>query len=179
MSGPIPLRLDPYRLIGQAAHLRGTVSLQSMARLKEATQGLATHDANVELWFSTDASGLCTVSGNYSAKVIMTCQRCLRPADIELRGNLELALLSSEDESALVNAEREYLRLDEDGKLNTRGLIEEELLLSLPLIPVHGNDADCDETMLRILKKNSSEGESRARQNPFEVLKRLKTNGST
>ena len=178
MSGPLPLRLDPYGLLGQEAPLRGTVSLQPMARLKEATQGLATHCASVELWFSTDASGMCMLYGNYSAKVIMTCQRCLGPADIELQGNLELALLRSEDESSLVNSEREFFQLDRDGKLSIRDLIEEELLLSLPLVPVHVDDADCDETMLIILKKNSTEGVIRSEQNPFAVLKRLKTNGS-
>lgn len=178
MSGPLPLRLDPYRLVGQEAHILGTVSLQSMARLKEATEGLATRDARVELWFFMDTPGRCTIRGNYHAEVIMTCQRCLQPADIDLHGNLELALIRPDDASDSLDGDHECFQLDRDGKLNTVGLIEEELLLSLPLIPVHIDKSDCDQTMLSILKKNSVHGIASTKQNPFAVLKGLKKNGS-
>lgn len=178
MSGPLPLRLDPYRLVGQKTHLEGTVSLQSMARLKEATKGLATHEARVALWFSVNASGMCTIHGSYCTKVIMTCQRCLQPADIDLLGNLELVLIRPGDTSDSLNSDHEYFQLDRDGKLSTLGLIEEELLLSLPLIPVHIDESDCDQTMLDILKKNSSPEGASTQQNPFAVLKGWKKNGS-
>jgi uncharacterized protein len=149
-----------------------------MARLNEATQGLGMRDARVELWVFMEASGICMLYGNYCATVMMTCQRCLQPAEIELRGKLELALIRAEDETALVNTEHEFFQLDRDGKLNIVDMIEEELLLSLPLIPMHVDYADCDDTMLSILKRNSTEGVSESKRNAFAVLKGLKTNRS-
>ncbi|MEN8133268.1 MAG: DUF177 domain-containing protein [Pseudomonadota bacterium] len=144
-----------------------------MARLCEATQGFAEREAEVELWSAIGSGGICTLYGNYSARLKMVCQRCLRWANIEIEGSLDLAMVSSEAEATRIGGEYEIYQLGKDNMFSTREVIEQELLLSLPYIPMHENDADCDAAMLRILKRNRSEQSSRPENSPFAILKNL------
>lgn len=174
MIGLLPPRLDPFYLAVQEIRLQGVIPLQSMARLCAAVQGFAERkEAQVELWATIDSSGICTLHGNYSARLKMVCQRCLRLADIEIAGSLGLAVASAGTDAARIDGEDEIYRLGKDNMFSTRELIEEELLLSLPYIPVHENDADCNAAMLRILKRNRSEQPSKLKNSPFAILKNL------
>jgi uncharacterized protein len=70
----------------------------------------------------------------------MVCQRCLKPVDIAVESDRVLYLANSEAE-----AERLEAALADDdidvmvaGKsLDLAGVIEDEVLLSLPLVPMH------------------------------------------
>lgn len=173
MSGPLSLRLDPLYLAEQGIRLNGTISLRTMARLCEATQGLAERKAEVELWSTIDPGGICTLHGNYSARLKMVCQRCLGLADIEIDGSLDLAMVGSEAEAARIDGEVEIYQLGKDNMFSTREMIEDELLLSLPYIPVHENATDCDTAMLHVLGRNRSDEPTRPENNPFAILKNL------
>jgi len=66
----------------------------------------------------------------------LQCQRCLQPLQFPLQARVRLALLSSEAQAARVPPELEPV-LASGGKLSLGELITEELLLSLPLVPLH------------------------------------------
>jgi uncharacterized protein len=78
----------------------------------------------------------CEVKGNLE----MVCQRCLKPVDIAVESDRVLYLANSEAEAERLEA----ALADEDidvmvaGKsLDLAGVIEDEVLLSLPLVPMH------------------------------------------
>jgi uncharacterized protein len=175
MSGPLPVQLDPIALAMLDDGLAGTVSLLAMERLKEATERLVEHDARVNLRCSKLGSGIHLLTGVVSARVQMICQRCLGLANINIDRALELALVNSDVEAALIQDDYETHVLDK-GCLVTRELIEDELLLSLPIIPRHAHESDCDPAMLHILRRISKKPSNQPSTNPFEVLKNLKLN---
>lgn len=78
----------------------------------------------------------CLVKG----RLEMICQRCLKPVEITLESDRVLYLSGSEKD-----AERlETVLADEDmdvivagQSLDLAGVIEDEVLLSLPLVPMH------------------------------------------
>ena len=175
MSGPLPLQLDPIDLAALGNGLTGTVSLLTMERLKGATENIVKHDARVSLRCSRLASEIHLLTGVVSAQVQMICQRCLGLANINIERDFELALVNSDVEAALIQDDYETYELNK-GRLVTSELIEDELLLSLPIIPMHAHESDCDPAMLHVLRHNSKGQGTRQSTNPFEVLKDFKLN---
>ena len=70
-----------------------------------------------------------------------TCQRCLQPLAIELDTDSRVALVASEAEAEAVPEGWETY-LAPDGMLSIPALVAEEVLLALPIVPLHA-DADC------------------------------------
>jgi uncharacterized protein len=101
----------------------------------------------------------------------------------DLHCNLDLLVLDSEEEFKRLpdaTAVSTDIVVDETGELDVLALVEDELLLSLPLVPMH-EDADCS-AVLNDLKRKAGEAGSGAdgednkggRPNPFAVLAALK-----
>lgn len=70
-----------------------------------------------------------------SGRVILQCQRTLQPFAWPVEIDTRLGLLAGEDAAAALPGACEPLLL-ENGSLQPRRVIEDELLLALPLVPV-------------------------------------------
>lgn len=70
-----------------------------------------------------------------------TCQRCLQPLAIELDTDSRVALVASEAEAEAVPEGWETY-LAADGMLSIPALVAEEVLLALPIVPLHA-DEEC------------------------------------
>lgn len=176
MIGALPLRINPLRLAEQGASIAGTVSLKDMQRLCD-TLLPQRGEAQVVLHFTRDHDGVSTVDGKLRASVEMQCQRCLRPMTKMMDRSFRLALACGEREAARLQADYEVLELESE-MIATRDLVEDELLLSVPLVPLHEDPAACDVVMMEKLAGGSdAAGEPtalRATSNPFAVLEKLR-----
>jgi uncharacterized protein len=76
-----------------------------------------------------------------SARVVLTCQRCLAPVDYPLQCSGRVALVADDAEAdgAPVGLDT---TLAPDHRISVRDLAEEELLLALPIVPLH-DDPNC------------------------------------
>ena len=113
---------------------------------------------------------------NYDIKAVLSvaCQRCPDPMPVDVSGNYRMAILESENKIGYLNALDEtadYVLLDEicpDDKkmLPVADMLEDELLLAIPLSPRHD---DCD-------MHTDSVGDvaDEPAENPFAVLGQLK-----
>ena len=70
----------------------------------------------------------------------LTCQRCMQALPFELDTDSRVALVASEAEAAAVPETWETFQA-EDGVLRLPELIAEEVLLALPIVPLHEPDA--------------------------------------
>ncbi|WP_244846922.1 DUF177 domain-containing protein [Caballeronia sp. SL2Y3] len=112
--------------------------------------------------------------------VWLTCQRCLSPYSQHLDVDATYRIVATEEEAD------EY-PLDEDEievivgsrQFDLIDLIEEELLLSLPLVPKHSVCPEVHESLLAGSAEDDAEegGEEAEKPNPFAVLEKLKTSG--
>jgi uncharacterized protein len=73
----------------------------------------------------------------------LVCQRCLKPMVQEVDQQTALVLLETESLEALAPKDLEPLVLDQRG-LRPADLIEDELIMSLPLVPRHRAAEACD-----------------------------------
>jgi uncharacterized protein len=102
--------------------------------------------------------------GHVSAKLTLTCQRCLEEMTFPVQVDSRLVFIASAEAGTEVPASREPF-VAVDGHVSLAMLIEEELLLALPLAPMH-----------RELEGCAGRSESKAAepgQRPFAGLREL------
>ena len=71
------------------------------------------------------------------ADVILQCQRCLLPLDDAVHVDRHFRFVADEDTAAALDDETEDEVLALPRTLNLRDLVEDEMLLALPLVPRH------------------------------------------
>jgi uncharacterized protein len=112
--------------------------------------------------------GTAVAEVQVTARVMLTCQRCLAPVDYLLQCGGRVAMVADDAEADRAPAGLDTI-LAPDHRISARDLAEEELLLSLPIVPLH-DDPNC-------ARKEGSQpadpigGEQRHR--PFERLEQL------
>lgn len=102
----------------------------------------------------------------------MTCQRCLEPVDVALEVDRWFRFVEDEATAAAQDEESEedVLALSRDFSL--RRLVEDELLLALPLVPMHER---CPVVVkLAVADPRFDKAAAGAAENPFSVLDPLR-----
>ncbi|KEA61900.1 hypothetical protein ADIMK_4047 [Marinobacterium lacunae] len=119
--------------------------------------------------FALDEQRLRTVSGSASGSVMLTCQRCLEPVSVDVEAEVNLAMVLNEEQAK--NLPRYYDPLIVEAEdVELLSLIEDELILSLPLVAYH---EDCSiQTSFGDVDEAARTQEKKP--NPFSVLAELK-----
>jgi uncharacterized protein len=167
--------LDVKAFAKAQMHLEGETSLADFARLAEDCVGDASGNVSwsAQGTLQPDASGKDAIWLHLEAKtaVPLTCQRCLHPVSVELLIEQDFRFVADEATAlAEDDASEEDLLVLEDS-FDLLALIEDELLMSLPLVPMHpmclSEQAPTSKEEQAILAE--------AKPNPFAVLASLKT----
>lgn len=110
-----------------------------------------------------------------AASVCLTCQRCLGPVDIAVLGNHSYRFVGSEEEARAQDekAEEDVLALSCD--FNLAELIEDEVLLALPLIALHEK---CPVEIKLTGMNPGFDAAATKRPNAFTVLAKLRAGKS-
>lgn len=172
MSSRPPEFIEPWRLAERGAALEGELELSGMTRLRPSlasTEG----SASFSMAFSIDERGCRRISGRVSARLAVVCQRCLEPMTVDIDSSISLGLAPDAAAAAKLPEDVEPLVLDQEPVPLAR-LIEDELILALPLAPMHERRA-C--TAAPADEPRAETGGKRQRDNPFAVLAGLKRSG--
>lgn len=149
----------------------GTLPIASMARLREL---LASPEGSVEyaLEFGRDSFGISYIDVHAKADLTVICQRSLEPFVLPLVVQARLGLIKLERDEAGLSPDCEPLLVPEDGRLNPADVIEDEMLLALPLVPINPDSSVPDEVSGHAPEEDFSSDERS--ENPFAVLRELK-----
>ncbi|MGE0673634.1 MAG: DUF177 domain-containing protein, partial [Methylibium sp.] len=104
--------------------------------------------------------------------VRLQCQRCLAPVEVALDCDRWFQFVATEDAAAALDADSEDDVLELTRALDLRELVEDEFLLSLPVVPRHDR---CPEPLVVPGDVLAAEPVAPAKENPFAVLQALKT----
>lgn len=168
MSLPWSRPLDVDRLSRGEAQVGFDVPLAELPRLRSRIPGLG---GSVRGTVSFGRrSGLAVAELSLAGKAAMQCQRCMRPMELAVDSTTRVALISAEAEAAEVPEELEPV-LAPSGSLSAGELVEEELLLALPIVPLHGDLGECAVPASAPLV--AQEGPKHVTQRPFEGLGEL------
>ena len=154
---PFPAHVTPRKLCNRNGAINSTIPLGKLLRLSEYlddTQG----QAEVCLSFTRDEAGHCVIKGSAKAGVSMLCQRCLEPVLIPLSLDMELKVAEDEREAERISAgsadplDKLEIVICEDGQLDLLSLIEDELIMSLPIVAAH-EDEKCSKALTALKTK--------------------------
>jgi len=166
MSEKLPEMLDAWRMVTARRGFEGRLPLASMTRLRDSlfdTQG----DVRFAIEFGRDSLQIPYAEVQIDAELPLECQRSLQrflhPVHIVQR----LGLIREEAEEAGLSEGYEPLLMPDDGMLHPVEMIEDELILAVPVVAVMpGTDA-----MERDWPVSKDE---EAQANPFAALAVLK-----
>ena len=110
------------------------------------------------------------LSMEVDAALPLVCQRTLETFVLPLRVEQRLGLIRHESEEAGLPPEVEPLLVPEDAQLRLINLVEDELILAVPVVPMSPGGAEDIETEWPAEGSESAED----RPNPFAELAKLK-----
>jgi uncharacterized protein len=164
----LPKFVDPRKLADREIEISGTIAVKDMTELSSMLMKTDI-EALADLKFSRDELRIRTIFGSVKATVPVQCQRCLEPVDVELVAQLNLAISYSEEKAQTLPKYYDPLIVEGDD-LELLPLIEQELILSLPIVSYH---SDCS------IQTSFGDGDTAQivepeKPNPFSVLASLK-----
>ncbi|MPM75651.1 Large ribosomal RNA subunit accumulation protein YceD [bioreactor metagenome] len=101
----------------------------------------------------------------------MQCQRCLGPVDVPLDIEREFRFVADEATAEALDDECEEDLLVLSREFNLRQLIEDELLMELPVVPRHD---ECPSPVVLQSTDSDFEEASSQKPNPFAALASLR-----
>ena len=150
----------------QRSYHEGVIALDELSRLTEMLKSDQA-EIQVRFTFSDSEYDRSMVKGHVIAELSIECQRCLKPVLQLVELDFELLIDASDNIVQISGVDTLY---SEDGNIDVFDVVEDELILGLPLVALH-ESGRCNEYW-HVLDDVQTETD---RENPFLVLKKLKT----
>ena len=155
--------------------ISGTVSLDDLPRLAESGIGIVDL-GSAAFDFRRDEEARYVVAVSVEAKVVMQCQRCLSDMQVPIMTASLMACVWTDEEAASLPATYEPLLVEDAADLSD--IVEEEILLAIPVSPVH--ETDCKSAAQQAALAAEVEGLQKVEdtgelKSPFAVLGQLKS----
>lgn len=169
-------KLDVRAFAEEAAELVGEDAVGAHPRLLAETQGRGAQQAvrwqargelrnpghiEPEVWIHLQAG----------TRLAMTCQRCLAPVDVDVEVDRSFRFVADESTAAAQDDEAEEDLLAISRAFDLVELVEDELLMALPVAPRHDV---CPDPMPLSAADPGFEHADASRPNPFAQLAKLK-----
>jgi uncharacterized protein len=137
---PLPRRIKLELALREAALFQGQLAIRDFTRLDDLLVN-PNDTVTVTLACKRDPRGATVIECHLHGTVHMICQRCMQPCPVEL--NVRTLLSPVSDDDAAVDLPIEYEPvIAPEGYLEASTLAEDEILLNLPLAPMH-ESKDC------------------------------------
>jgi len=175
MSRDFPDWIDADRAAQAGRRFAGDARIEWMPRVVDLLDAPEADDviafeAAASLDKSPGNAQIVRLSVRVHGAVPMTCQRTLKRFMQPIDSHSEVAVVASEREAEGLPEDLEP-KLVPEGRLKLVELIEDELLLALPLVPRDPDSAPVENAGDAIERADSDE-----RDNPFAELARLRRN---
>lgn len=170
-----PTHLDVKAFAQAASKIAGHDLLSKYERLMQETQELGADNplnwsAQGEVRVDESGAEQIWLHLTVETRLPLTCQRCLGPVDITVEVAQSFRFVGSEEaaEEQDEDSEEDVLALSQDFSLAE--LIEDEVLMALPVVPRH---EECPVAIKLEVVDPGFEAASAEKRNPFAVLAKL------
>jgi uncharacterized protein len=129
--------VDSVVFARDAGELRGTLAIVGLPRLHDTL-----FDQSGEITYcltgAVNKDGIATLRLDIAAELLMTCQRCLGPVKFSLKSTRNFELISETQALGDPAEERDDVeRIHADAELDVDVLVEDEVILCLPMVAAH------------------------------------------
>jgi uncharacterized protein len=122
--------------------ISGELNTSGLERLSELLYADRHSTVGVSLCCKRGPGGLVIADLHYKATLYAVCQRCLEQVEQMVDATVAWAFVGSESEAASVPDGFEVLVLN-DERVQPATLVEDELILALPMVPRHSTVDAC------------------------------------
>lgn len=153
-------------MVATRRQFEGRVALSALSRLSGSladTEG----ECSFTLEFGHDALQVPFIELTLETGLPLVCQRSLERFVFPVKAVQRLGLIRDEEQEAALPPGYEPLLVPEDGMLRPLDLVEDELVLALPVVPVSPDSEPVDRTW-------SASVEEQQAASPFAALAALK-----
>jgi uncharacterized protein len=172
----LPKILDAEKLARKHSIIEGSLLLSS---LNEVSQYKNSKDATVtgSFKFYRDKNKRVFIDGVINTELQLTCQRCMQPVLYPIASKFTLACIDNQEQEEQLSEQHESVLLN-NGKLAVFDMLQEEILLAMPIVAYH-DVKDCTGITNYSCKDKSGNSDRCSQKtsnskNPFAILKHLK-----
>ena len=173
MSVKLPVSVDVWRMVDAQSTFVGKLPLASLQRLSSS---LVDVDGECEytLQFGSDKIvGVSSLHLHVAALLPLECQRSLKRFLFPVEVTQILGLIRNISDEAKLPPDYEPFLVPENGQTRLSDIIEDELILSLPLVPM--DDAVCvDRSLQPKFNQHVCKQQPPNQPHPFAQLEQLK-----
>lgn len=157
----------------------GVQSLSGLPRLRAALMVAGVEQPSGEcryaMQFDRDALGMAYLEIRAEAELPLICQRSLDPFELPVRIEQRLGLIKREVQESALPEEYEPVLVAESGYIDPRALLEDELILAIPVVPVKLGSAPVERAWPASEKEIArNEHQAPPSSQPFAALAALK-----
>ncbi|MBP2844338.1 23S rRNA accumulation protein YceD [Dickeya oryzae] len=166
----LPLTLDAVRTAQKRLDYVGVYTAEQVMRVAESVVSVDS-DVNATLSFNIDSQRLAVIDGQADVTVTLLCQRCGRTFEHQVHTTFCFSPVISDEQAEALPEAYEPIEVNEFGEVDLLAMVEDELILSLPIAPVHDSEhCEVSEADM-VFGQLPAEAE---KPNPFAVLASLK-----
>lgn len=159
----LPASINPIKLADKQATLEGVLSLASMSRLMDLVASPA-GETSIKMKFGRDSERRPFIDLTIETHLTLRCERCFENFDYPLSIKVSLSPVFDDNEASKIQDYYEPL-LMENEQVILQDIVEDEILLNLPIIAKHTQNA-CPVIL--------SQPEDIKSESPFAILSKLK-----
>jgi uncharacterized protein len=171
----LPSQIDIRKLVVKGAEISAQTPISSLPRI-EGLLASSAGSIHVSLQFYLDEQHIRRVDGELSGSVVVSCQRCLQPVQVEVDTTFTLGIVWSEEDAERLPNWLDPLIVGEE-LVNLADIVSDELILGLPSVNYH-QPADCKQDVgFSSIDPDAAAFEEAAaeeKENPFQILEKLK-----
>lgn len=169
MHQQLPKEIDPFRFAQSGLRFSGQIPLSSMRRLADL---LVNDDGmvEVEMHFDIDETGLPYMEGQFQTSIQLICERCMSPMTLQMNISALLGIIRHERKVEGLAEQYEPWIIDDVRHVDPAQMVEDELILALPIVPKHDYACLSDD----VWQSGEQESEAEKPASPFAVLAALK-----
>ncbi|SLM63697.1 MULTISPECIES: 23S rRNA accumulation protein YceD [Dickeya] len=166
----LPLTLDAVRTAQKRLDYVGVYAAEQVMRVAESVVSVDS-DVNATLSFGIDSQRLAVIDGQADVMVTLRCQRCGKSFEHHVHTSFCFSPVINDEQAEALPEAYEPVEVNEFGEVDLLAMIEDELILSLPIAPVHDSEhCEVSEADM-VFGQLPAEAE---KPNPFAVLASLK-----
>ena len=136
----LPKELDPIKAAKAEHKFAGSLQFADLSRLQEVA--VSATDLHYDWHFFQNQKSQSLAELKLSGKLTISCQRCEKPMPFKLDVIIPMQVVETEEEAEKLPLEVQPLMPNAEYQCNTQIILEDEILLALPMIPKH-QEKDC------------------------------------
>lgn len=166
----LPLTIAPIKAAQKKLDYVGIYPASLLTRLQQLVASVES-DMHAFLSFYTDNQGLSAIKAEMDVTVSMICQRCQKAFSDTIQAIVRYTPVKNLEAVDELPEYYEPIKLDEFGEISLLAMLEDEMILSLPLVPLH-NIEHCEVSTTDFVFGELPDEDDKP--NPFSVLANLK-----